>query len=354
MSFTATEDGVDVFLSGYAFRLRILHERSLSLSKRQTGSDPVKRVSSTDKDLFIRGQHSSMINGLRGSYPLYGPVTRLAKRWIAAHLFSSSLAKEAIEFLPLLSDYDWTFSALIVDINGDLTKDDEKGINENFLPSRKAYGEDASNVNPAMFLATSYDKASEVWTRSSPSSSYMKRSMSNVARARLWPSTSSRFLSVFRPSATGGRLASSHIPFFCLLQVEPDRWDSTQFWALPLLKYGDLYHSLRHPEFTTIDKITELGRLAAYARSSSNLLTKLILHDQLDSFRWEISYKKTCECPTFKRIAFMSISRINGLGRLLSHCLYRANRREAYNCAQQQQTDEPSAFQNQCSKPRCF
>ncbi|KAK3017160.1 hypothetical protein RJ639_007835 [Escallonia herrerae] len=206
MSFTATEDDVDVFLSGYAFRLRILHERSLSLSKRQSGSDPVKRVSSTDKDLFIRGQHSSMINGLRGSYPLYGPVTRLAKRWVAAHLFSSSLAEEAIEFLRLLSDYDWTYSALIVDINGDLTKDDEKGINENFLSSRKAYGEDASNVNPAMFLATSYDKASEVWTRSSPSSS-------------------------------------------------------------------------------------ELRRLAAYARSSSNLLTKLILHDQLDSFRWECLFR---------------------------------------------------------------
>ncbi|KAK2981597.1 hypothetical protein RJ640_011127 [Escallonia rubra] len=199
MSFTATEDDVDVFLSGYAFRLRILHERSLSLSKRRTGSDPVKRVSSTDKYLFIRGQHSSMINAIEllvahlflKPLPFYVPCSRITG---------------FLRFLRLLSDYDWTFSALIVDINGDLTKDDEKGINENFLSSRKAYGEDASNVNPAMFLATSYDKASEFWTRSSPSSS-------------------------------------------------------------------------------------ELRRLAAYARSSSNLLTKLILHDQLDSFRWECLFR---------------------------------------------------------------
>lgn len=31
-------------------------------------------------------------------------------------------------FLRLLSEYDWTFSALVVDINGDLTPEDEKEI----------------------------------------------------------------------------------------------------------------------------------------------------------------------------------------------------------------------------------
>lgn len=36
----------------------------------------VKRVSSTDKFLFLRSQHASMINGLSGRYPLYGPVVQ--------------------------------------------------------------------------------------------------------------------------------------------------------------------------------------------------------------------------------------------------------------------------------------
>lgn len=35
-----------------------------------------KRVYSTDKILFIRGQHASMINGLQGRYPVFGPVVR--------------------------------------------------------------------------------------------------------------------------------------------------------------------------------------------------------------------------------------------------------------------------------------
>lgn len=32
-------------------------------------------------------------------------------------------------FLRLLSEYDWAFSALVVDINGDLTLNDEKEVN---------------------------------------------------------------------------------------------------------------------------------------------------------------------------------------------------------------------------------
>ncbi|XP_073103554.1 uncharacterized protein [Elaeis guineensis] len=118
---------------------------------------------------------------------------RLAKRWVSSHLFSSFLAEEAIElvvaylflkpfpfhapcsritgflrFLRLLSNYDWIFSPLIVDINNDFTSKDEKEINENFMLSRKSYEENAQDVETAMFLATSYDKASEAWTKFSP------------------------------------------------------------------------------------------------------------------------------------------------------------------------------------------
>ncbi|PSS30826.1 Nucleolar protein [Actinidia chinensis var. chinensis] len=195
MACNPTEDDVVVFTSGYAFRLKALHERGLNLLKRQIGSNQVKWVPSTDKILSSRGQHSSMINGLQGRFPIYGPV-RLAKRWVAAYFFSTSLEEEAVEllvaylflkhfpfytpcsrivgflrFLRLLSEYDWAFSALIVDINGDLTLDDEKEINGNFTSSRKAYDDNMQNISPAIFLATSYDKASEAWTKSSPSSS---------------------------------------------------------------------------------------------------------------------------------------------------------------------------------------
>jgi U3 small nucleolar RNA-associated protein 22 len=36
MTCTATEDDVDVFMSGYVFRLKIMHENALSLSERES------------------------------------------------------------------------------------------------------------------------------------------------------------------------------------------------------------------------------------------------------------------------------------------------------------------------------
>ncbi|XP_051127399.1 uncharacterized protein LOC127248890 [Andrographis paniculata] len=199
ISSTAAEDDVDIFMSGYAFRLKILHERALSLVK-SPGGARVKRILSSDKKLFIHGQHAGMINGLRGRYPIYGPVVRLAKRWVSAHLFSNTLSEEAVEllvahlflkplpfrppcsrtagllrFLRLLSDYDWSLCPLIVDINGEMTPEDEKDITENFMENRKEYEGNLQNVKPAMFLATTYDKESEGWTRESPTATDLKR-----------------------------------------------------------------------------------------------------------------------------------------------------------------------------------
>ncbi|XVF17901.1 hypothetical protein REPUB_Repub10bG0164600 [Reevesia pubescens] len=74
MACTATEEDVDVFMEGYSFRLRILHERGLSLVN--VGGVQTKRVSSADRNLFVRSQHASMINGLQFCYPIFGPVVR--------------------------------------------------------------------------------------------------------------------------------------------------------------------------------------------------------------------------------------------------------------------------------------
>ncbi|GMI78326.1 hypothetical protein like AT1G63810 [Hibiscus trionum] len=231
MTCTASEKDVDVLMDGYAFRLRMLHERGLSLVNKEIGRDQMKRVSAADKMLFVRSQHASMVNGLQFRYPIFGLVVRLAKRWLASHLFSACLAEEAAEllvaylflkplpfdvpcsritgflrFLRLLAEHDWTFSPLIVDINGDLSQNDEKEIDDNFMQSRKAYKENTQIESKAMFLATAYDKSSEAWTRCSPN---------------------------------------------------------------PL----------------------ELKRLVAYARSSANLLTKIILQNQTDPHGWECLFR---------------------------------------------------------------
>ncbi|CAM0950126.1 unnamed protein product [Alopecurus aequalis] len=195
MFVTASEDEVNVLTSGYSFLLKIFHERGLVLQKQE------------DKELFLRSQHSSMINGLHGRYQVYGPVVRLAKRWISAHLFSSFISEEAVElvvaylflkpfpfhapssrvagflrFLRLLSSFDWTFSPMVVDINNDFNLKDEKEINEKFMLSRRSYEQNPHEIEPAMFLATSYDKSSEAWTKHSPSKSVLKR-MASYAKS---------------------------------------------------------------------------------------------------------------------------------------------------------------------------
>ncbi|GLT80019.1 hypothetical protein SLA2020_514820 [Shorea laevis] len=169
-----------------------MHERGLSLVRKGVGSDIMKQVSSKNRKPFLHSQHGSMIDGLRGRYPIFEPV-RLAKRWITSHLLSACLLEEAVEllvaylflkplpfnvpclrvngffrFLQLLAEYDWTFSPLVVDINNDLSGNDEKEIIDNFMLTEKAYEENPQNISTAMFLATAYDKASEAWTASSP------------------------------------------------------------------------------------------------------------------------------------------------------------------------------------------
>uniref|UniRef100_A0A0D3HRU2 Nucleolar protein 6 n=1 Tax=Oryza barthii TaxID=65489 RepID=A0A0D3HRU2_9ORYZ len=153
MFVTASEDEVNVLTSGYSFLLKIFHERD--------GDGKAQNVPSEDKELFLRSQHSSMINGLHGRYQVYGPVVR---------------------FLRLLSSFDWTFSPMIIDINNDFNLKDEKEINENFMLSRKSYEQNPHDIEPAMFLATSYDKASESWTRHSPSKPVLKR-MASYAKS---------------------------------------------------------------------------------------------------------------------------------------------------------------------------
>ncbi|TVU51043.1 hypothetical protein EJB05_02447 [Eragrostis curvula] len=194
-----SEDEVNVLASGYSFLIKIFHERGLLLEKR-AGDGSTQIAPSEDKVLFMRSQHSSMVNGLHGRYQMYGPVVRLAKRWISAHMFSSFISEEAVElvvaylflkpfpfqvptsrvvgflrFLRLLSSFDWTFSPMVVDINNDFNLKDEKEINENFMLSRKSYEQNPHDIERAMFLATSYDKASEAWTKHSPSKPVLKR-----------------------------------------------------------------------------------------------------------------------------------------------------------------------------------
>lgn len=205
----AAEEAVDLLMAGFAFRLRILYEKDKSLIKKQGlfGVMPVGNLQNSnlvplENDLLLRSQHSSMLNGLQGLHPAYGPTVRLAKRWISSHMLSGILADEAVEllvaylfvrpfpfcvpcsrvtgflrFLRLVAYHDWALSPLIVDVNGDLTVKEEGQITAQFIAKRKVSpGEShANNAGPAMYIATPYDWESESWTSLSPDNLGLKR-----------------------------------------------------------------------------------------------------------------------------------------------------------------------------------
>ncbi|BBN14117.1 U3 small nucleolar RNA-associated protein 22 [Marchantia polymorpha subsp. ruderalis] len=210
----ASEEAVDILMDGFAFRLSILYEKDRTLINKErlasslaTGSGlPLKfgatvlnsQPASLKGDRLLRSMHASILLGLHGLYPAFSPTVRLAKRWLASHLFSGVLADEAVEllvahlfvnpspysppssrvtgllrFLRLLESHDWLLAPLIVDVNASITPNDETIIMSQFDKLNR----DSNSVceGPAMFIATAYDLSSETWTRDSPNVKGLKR-----------------------------------------------------------------------------------------------------------------------------------------------------------------------------------
>lgn len=213
----AAEDSVDLLMHGFCFRLKVYYDKDPTLV--QTRHDKVHHMAMEsihlpDKnmdllhklknDLMLQSLHSSMLSGLHGRYPIYGPTVRLAKRWVGSHLFSDVLQDEAVDllvaylflkpasyspplsritgflrFLQLLKNYDWALSPLIVDLNGDFTAKELDFILDEFHRVRKQEPSNelqkADQRWAAMFIATPYDMRSHTWTALSPSCMTLKR-----------------------------------------------------------------------------------------------------------------------------------------------------------------------------------
>lgn len=205
----AAEDAVDLLMGGFAFRLRVLYEKDKSLLKKQgifgmtlAGNPSWSNAVPLETDFLLRSQHASMLNGLQGLHPTYGPTVRLAKRWICSHLFSGFLAEEAVEllvayifvrpfpfnaprsrmtgflrFLRVIAYFDWAMAPLIVDVNGELTMKDRGQIMYQFTAKRKEFQREvvANKGGAAMYIATPYDLESESWTSLLPDNQVVKR-----------------------------------------------------------------------------------------------------------------------------------------------------------------------------------
>ncbi|OWZ24665.1 Nucleolar protein 6 [Phytophthora megakarya] len=186
------KDCVDVFMSGFVFRLVIRSEKELSVV---TGAAGLKKLALVHSPEYVKvkreadylSKHSSTVHALHTKNTSYGPTVRLVQRWLADKAMSNMLPIEAVEllvadvflttaatstphsvlssflrFLKNVSSFDWQNMPFIVDLNNSLDDDKRREIMKRF---------EASNTNPAthpaMFIAADYEDVDclSSWTR---------------------------------------------------------------------------------------------------------------------------------------------------------------------------------------------
>ncbi|KAG8529257.1 uncharacterized protein KY384_005892 [Bacidia gigantensis] len=186
--------------TGAAFRLRLdvehekyLIEKELSMTaKSTTAREAAASALSAYKRSFIQTPlHTQAVSTLCTRFALLSPCIRILKAWRDSHLLSAHISDELIELLTIrtfvhpgpyslpgsirtgfsrtllfISKWDWRRQPLIVDLNGNLNKDEVEAINTRFEAWR--------SIDPAMskmvlFAASSLDLDGITWTESGPS-----------------------------------------------------------------------------------------------------------------------------------------------------------------------------------------
>uniref|UniRef100_A0A1A8RC09 Nucleolar protein 6 n=1 Tax=Nothobranchius pienaari TaxID=704102 RepID=A0A1A8RC09_9TELE len=197
---------LDVWKNGLAFRIQVAYHREPQVLRERVTAEEllVVRDNEEAQALEMATIHkpllTSMLHGLQQQHPCFGAVCRLAKRWLAAQLFSDEITEDAadllvaslflqpapftapgspqvgfLRFLHLLSSFDWRNNPLVVNLNNQLTAADYTEIKNDFMASRDSL--------PVMFLATPKDKKLSLWTRRAPSIQMLQRVMMVAAES---------------------------------------------------------------------------------------------------------------------------------------------------------------------------
>lgn len=255
---TATRSYLDVSFKGFVFRMRLYHPRELTLlerlSKRSTSKFlgmagttvtlapaaaalvnvsataatkstvataphsgheppvvlPPARAAAQAADLrmecVLKPRHAALVRMLQAQRPAYGGAVRLARRWLAAHMFGDHLRTEAVEllvarvflhpapfqppatpvvgflrFLRLVASWDWAATPMLVNLGASATPVDVRTLQSRFDVVRRP-GRAASPpavTGPAMYLVSPLHRGkwSPAFTQSSPSAVVLRRLM---------------------------------------------------------------------------------------------------------------------------------------------------------------------------------
>ncbi|GMF32639.1 unnamed protein product [Phytophthora lilii] len=199
------KDCVDVFMSGYVFRLVIRSEKELSVV---TGAAGIKKLAIVHSPEYVTAKreadylskHANTIHALHTKNTSFGPTVRLVQRWLADKAMSNMLPVEAVEllvadvfltttptstprsvlssflrFLKRISSFEWQTVPFIVDLNASLDDDKRREIQKRFEASSSSPA-----IHPAMFIAADYEDMDclSSWTRFTPDKVVLQRLIS--------------------------------------------------------------------------------------------------------------------------------------------------------------------------------
>lgn len=197
--------------AGYTFRIRIYHDREVTLFERQLRDKTLDAPSCESaaaslalyKREFVQAPlHSQVLQTLCTRFPALSPSIRLTKRWFASHLLTPHFSAELIELLVIrtflqpypwavpststtgflrtlawLGRWDWRHEPLIVDFSSTFSANpadledanQQKGMKASDLERLQTRFEAWRRIDPAMnrvvlFAATNLDEEGTTWT----------------------------------------------------------------------------------------------------------------------------------------------------------------------------------------------
>lgn len=199
--------------AGSTFRLRIHHERELSILE-QSGRDKsydfgerekiAFAISLYKRDFIQRPLHTQAVRTLCTRFPLLSPSIRIMKKWRDSHLLSLHISDELVEVLTIrtflqpdpwqvpqsvmtgflrtlafISKWDWQSEPLIVDFGNEISTEDVEDISLRFNAWRKI---DPGMNRMVIYAASNLDPDGMSWTEQVPSKVIATR-FTRLARA---------------------------------------------------------------------------------------------------------------------------------------------------------------------------
>lgn len=189
-----------IYPAGATFRLRIHHERELSILKRSLqdkwnvlgkGAEIAFAISTYKRDFVQKPLHTQVVRTLSTRFPLLSPSIRMMKKWRDSHLLSLHISDELIEILTIrtfvqpdpwqapesvmtgflrtlafISKWDWQSEPLVVDFAKEISVEDVDGISLRFNAWRKI---DPGMNQMVVFAASNLDPDGISWTEQGPS-----------------------------------------------------------------------------------------------------------------------------------------------------------------------------------------